>query len=80
MSDNQTALPPSLAPRGLARVQAAKYVGVGRSKFDEMVADGRMPPPKRVDSRKIWDRLQLDESFTALPGGGDGDNPWDATT
>ena len=61
-----SALPLSLAPRGLSRVQSAEYVGVGVSKFDEMVRDGRMPRPKRVDARTIWDRLELDEAFSAL--------------
>jgi hypothetical protein len=48
-----SSLPPSLAPRGLSRVQAAEYIGVGVSKFDQMVRDGRMPQPKRVDARTI---------------------------
>ena len=34
-------LPLSLAPRGLSRVQAAEYIGVGATKFDETVDDGR---------------------------------------
>lgn len=33
--------------RGLSREEAAMYVGVGSTKFDEMVNDGRMPKPKR---------------------------------
>ncbi len=69
-------LPLSLAPRGLSRVQSAVYVGTGTTKFDEMVKDGRMPAPKQVDGRNIWDRLGLDESFTALPSNADA-NPWD---
>lgn len=69
-------LPRSLAPRGLSRVQGAAYVGVGPSKFDEMVKDGRMPQPKRIDARTVWDREQLDEAFTALPDGNES-NPWD---
>jgi len=40
---------------------------VGPSKFDEMVADGRMPPPRRIDGRKVWDRHELDASFNDLP-------------
>jgi hypothetical protein len=55
-----------LPPRGLSRAQAAGYIGVGTTKFDEMVADGRMPKPARVDGRVLWDRFQLDQSFTAL--------------
>ena len=69
-------LPGSLPPRGLSRVQAAAYVGVSPSLYDEMVVDGRMPPAKRINARKVWDRVQLDEAFAALPGEGDS-NPWD---
>jgi excisionase family DNA binding protein len=57
----------SYAPRGLSRDEAARYVGVGNTKFDEMVADGRMPRPKRVDGRVIWDRLRIEAAFTDLP-------------
>jgi len=53
-------------PRGLSREEAARYVGVGVSKFDEMVADGRMPRPKRIDGRVVWDRLRIDAAFTDL--------------
>ena len=69
-------LPLSLAPRGLSRVQSALYVGTGTTKFDELVTDGRMPKPKRIDGRTIWDRLALDEAFAALPSDEDA-NPWD---
>ena len=70
-------LPPSLAPRGLSRVQAAEYIGVGVTKFDEMVSDGRMPKPKRIDGRIVWDRIKLDEAFTALDGEVGPKNEWD---
>jgi predicted DNA-binding transcriptional regulator AlpA len=71
-------LPLSLAPRGLSRVQAAEYIGIGATKFDEMVADGRMPRPKRIDSRKVWDRIKLDEAFAALDDEAGPKNEWDA--
>jgi predicted DNA-binding transcriptional regulator AlpA len=54
-------------PRGLNREEAARYIGVGATKFDEMVADRRMPRPKRVDGRVIWDRLRIDAAFSDLP-------------
>lgn len=76
-------LPVGTLPRGLSRVQAAEYVGVGATKFDELVRDGRMPPAKRIDGRKVWDRIGLDAAFASLPDDGDaGDdaNPWDAAT
>ena len=71
-------LPPNLAPRGIGRVGAASYIGISPSKFDELVADGRMPPPKRIDGRKIWDVKALDKAFEALPEDGEQSaNPWD---
>ncbi len=61
--------------RGMSREVAARYIGIGATKFDEMVLDGRMPQPKRVDGRKVWDRFALDESFEALPSAEE-INPW----
>lgn len=73
---DRCALPDSLAPRGLCRVWAAAYIGISPTKFDEMVLDGRMPQPKQVDARMLWDRWKLDEAFTALPER-EARNPWD---
>jgi hypothetical protein len=43
-----------------------------------MVRDGRMPPPKLIDRRKVWDRCEIDERFDELPNDGSPDaNPWD---
>ncbi|MBX4955575.1 hypothetical protein [Rhizobium lentis] len=50
-------------PRGMSREEAARWIGVSTTKFDEMVKDRRMPRPKRVDGRVIWDRLALDMAF-----------------
>ena len=67
-----------LEPRGLSRTQSAAYISVSPTKFDEMVRDGRMPPPKIIDRRKVWDRRQIDERFEDLPIDGSLDvNPWD---
>ena len=52
---------------GLSRLDSAAYVGIGPSKFDEMVSDGRMPPPRRIDGRKVWDVRELDSCFDSLP-------------
>jgi hypothetical protein len=60
----------SYAPRGLSREEAARYVGVGATKFDELVVGRRMPKPKRVDGRIIWDRIALDAAFSELPDDG----------
>ena len=62
--------------RGLSRLEAAQYVGVGGTKFDELVATGRMPRPKRIDGRKIWDLHELDMAFDALPDDTGSDDTW----
>lgn len=76
--DPQNVLPVSLAPRGLSREQAAAYVGISPSLFDMLIKDGRMPGPKRINSRVVWDRLKLDAAFEALADTEDGstDDQW----
>ena len=53
--------------RGLNRKEAAEYIGVGSTKFDELVKVKRMPAPRLLDKRVIWDREELDEFFDRLP-------------
>jgi hypothetical protein len=53
--------------RGLSRVEAAAYLGISPSKFDEMRKDGRVGPAKLIDNRKVFDVRMLDEVFDALP-------------
>ncbi len=57
--------------RGLSRDEAAMYIGISASKFDELVRDGRMPGPKRIDGRKLWDVHALDLAFVSLPDDND---------
>jgi predicted DNA-binding transcriptional regulator AlpA len=66
----------SIEPRGLDRTKAAAYVGVSPSLFDQMVDDGRMPSPKIINSRRVWDRRELDVFFDAIPIKEEPD-PWD---
>jgi len=63
--------------RAASRASTAEYIGVGVTKFDEMVGDGRMPRPKRIDGRKVWDRVKLDEAFDALDDAAGRKNEWD---
>ncbi len=56
-----------IEPRGLSRVDAAQYLGISPSKFDELRKDGRIGPARLIDGRKIWDVRDLDLAFEALP-------------
>jgi hypothetical protein len=69
----------SLPRRGLSRLDAAVYVGVSPSKFDQLVDDGRMPGPRRIDGRKVWDVRELDLCFDDLRADGPtlAGNSWD---
>ena len=67
-----------MTARGLPRTLAAEYVGCSARKFDAMVAAGDMPQPRLIGAKKVWDRLELDEAFEALPRAGENDtNEWD---
>jgi predicted DNA-binding transcriptional regulator AlpA len=76
VAERENILPTNLPPRGLSRVQSAAYVGVSPTLFDDMVSDGRMPKPIRINGRRVWDRVKLDEAFAALSDGNGGDDPW----
>jgi predicted DNA-binding transcriptional regulator AlpA len=70
---------PLPAPRrGLSRDEAALYVGIGPTKFDELVASGRMPRPKTIGTRKVWDVQALDIAFDELPDHDPPVSAWDA--
>jgi hypothetical protein len=66
------------APRGLRRLDAAAYIGVSPSKFDDWVLRGLMPSPKRQDGVVVWDRFALDLAFDVLPDNHDAqpDDQW----
>jgi excisionase family DNA binding protein len=66
-----------IEPRGLSREEAADYIGVSPVTFDKMVADGRMPQPKVINSRIVWDRWELDAAFTAIPNRNQDTSPAD---
>ena len=78
MSERRHVLPPGCLPRGLCREEAARYIGVSPTKFDELVKDRRMPASKAIDSRRVWDVRALDRAFEGLPDAGESTapNPW----
>ena len=72
----QHALPAGVAPRGLSRAAAAAWIDVSPTLFDILVRDGRMPQPRLLNARTVWDRYEVDEAFSMLPHRG-ASNPWD---
>lgn len=55
--------------RGLCREEAASYVGLSPSKFDDLVRRGDMPCALAIDSCRVWDVRELDAAFEALKEG-----------
>lgn len=53
--------------RGLSRVEAAQYLGISPSKFDELRQAGQIGPAKIIGSRLLFDVYLLDAFFEALP-------------
>jgi predicted DNA-binding transcriptional regulator AlpA len=60
----------SYPPRGLSRVEACRYLGIGGTLFDTLIAEGRLPKPKRIATKPVWDRIALDAAFNDLPEDG----------
>ncbi|HTM71939.1 MAG TPA: hypothetical protein VL198_01795 [Pseudolabrys sp.] len=50
-------------PRALRADRAAAYLAMGKSKFLELVDEGRMPKPVRIDGITTWDRYELDAAY-----------------
>jgi hypothetical protein len=67
-------LPPNLPPRGLSRTESAAYIGISPTLFDTLVKDGRMPKPKLINTRTVWDIRQLDKAFDELPSEGEAES------
>ena len=57
--------------RGFNRSEAAEYIGVGTTKFDNLVNQRRMPQPRQIDTHTVWDVCELDEYFDQLPQRGE---------
>lgn len=66
-------------PFGMNRAVAAEYAGFSAGHFDKMVADGKIPAPRREGSRLVWLRDELEAALRALPSEGDdsGLNDWE---
>ena len=84
MKRASSALPVSLPPVGINGEQAATLVGISASLFDKLVHERRMPEPRVIAGRLVWDVEEVVSAFRALPHrsepvdvGSAGGNPWD---
>ncbi len=53
-------------PLNLNRDEAAAYVNVGRTLFQEMVSDGRMPKPFKIGRRSLWYRPHVEAAVASM--------------
>jgi predicted DNA-binding transcriptional regulator AlpA len=53
-------------PRTFRAERAAAYLAMGKSKFLELVDEGRLPRPVRIDGITTWDRLELDAAYEQM--------------
>jgi hypothetical protein len=72
----QTAETRPIPRRGLSRVEAAIYVGVSATKFDELREAKKMPAARLIDGRKVWDVRELDLAFDAFPAEDSASKEW----
>lgn len=73
-NDNQRGC---IIPRGLRRVDAARYLGISPSHFDAQRKAGNIPTPKQMLGVVLWDRNDLDRLFGDIPVATSNVNPWD---
>jgi hypothetical protein len=66
-----------IVPRGLRRVDAARYLGISPTHFDKQVRAGNIPKPLERFGVNIWDRAVLDALFDGAPQANN-DNEWDS--
>lgn len=70
----------TFVPVGLRAPDAARYVGLGETKFREWVKRGLMPKPRKQDDCVIWDSEELAIAFRALPRDGEQVSSLDGVT
>lgn len=63
---------------GLSAEEAAAACGVSAGTFRKMVEDRRMPAPRCINDRLVWDVDEVRAAFKALPRQGETRaNAWD---
>jgi len=62
-------------PHALREKDACTYLGLGRTKFREMVAAGQLPKPHRVGGCRLWLVTELKYGFNATIGAANDNAP-----
>lgn len=62
-------------PHAIREQDAAKYLGVGRTKFRELVKEGQLPPAYWLGGVKVWITTELERSFDHLIGAANDNSP-----
>lgn len=73
-NDNQRG---GVVPRGLRRVDAARYLGISPSHFDTQRKAGTIPEPRVMLGVLLWDRRDLDRLFDGVQPDHDNNDYWD---
>ena len=55
-----------MQPIAVPAPTAAAALGMGETKFKELVKAGRLPPPVAIDGLRLWRLAALEEAFVAL--------------
>jgi len=49
-------------------------VGISVTTFDRLVEEGLMPAARQIYGRRVWDVIEINQAFDALPHVGGGPN------
>ena len=71
MARRRSILPDLPIVFGLDDIGAAASVGISATKFRELVASKRMPRPRVIDGRHVWDVDEVRAAFKAFPHQGE---------
>lgn len=55
-------------PHAIREQDAAKYLGLGRTKFRELVKEGHLPPAYWIGGVKVWITTELEQTFNQMIG------------
>ena len=67
MTKARSAIDCPLDPIGLSLEEAAALVGVSPGTYDKLCAEGVMPPPRLLGTRRIWSVDEIRRAFARVP-------------